>query len=623
MGGVSYQFRVLYFGLTTAPHVFTRLMAPISAILHRYGVRMLRYLDDWLILAESRTTGLQARDRLLQVCEELGLQVNFRKSSLIPSQDMTYLGMQIQSVRFIAKPTETWVENLLKIIEEFLSSLGPPAALWRRLLDHLSSLSLLVKGGLLRMRSLLIRLRSKWDFRDELLRIPWDPLCQEDLLCWSWAIQKREGVDLSLPVPDLSFYSDASDVGWSAIVGEYQVSGVWTPSQRELSINLREMMAVQNGLEFGSLLRGKTIALFCDNVTTVAYLSQLSHLEHNKLILDSQHGFRSGRSCLTNLVDFFHDMFSIYYKSRAVDIIYLDFRKAFDKVPHKRLMAKVRSLGIVDEVGDWIEDWLSDRKQRVVINGTSSGWRDVTSGVPQGSVLGPLLFIIYINDLDLGLVSKISKFADDTKMGINADSDAAVKQLQEDLRKVGEWSKKWQMPFNLDKCKIMHIGHKNKNEKYELLGKEIESVQQEKDLGVVITNDLKSSNQCIEAVKKAQKLLGYIKRQFRTRNRETILTLYNALVRPHLEYAVQFWSPSLRKDIERLEALQARATKLIPSIRHLGYVRRLERLNLYSLEKRRLRGQLIETFKMLKGVNNIDSGICLLVNRTRSNGCWN
>ena len=289
LGGVSYQFRVLCFGLTTAPYVFTGLMAPISAILHCYGVGMLRYLDHWLILAESRTTGIQARDRLLQVCEELGLQVNFRKSSLIPSQDMTYLGMQIQSVRFITKPTATLVGNLLKIIEEFLSSLGPPAALCRRLVDHLSSLSLLVKGGLLRMWSLLIRLRSKWDFRDELLRIPWDPLCQEDLLWWSWVIQKREDVDLSLPVPDLSFHSDVPDVGWGAIVGEHRVSRIWTPSQRELSINLREMMAVQNDLfGFSSLLRGKTIALFCDNVTTVAYLRRLGGTRSQVLFLKTR-----------------------------------------------------------------------------------------------------------------------------------------------------------------------------------------------------------------------------------------------------------------------------------------------------------------------------------------------
>ena len=111
---------------------------------------------------------------------------------------------------------------------------------------------------MLRMRCFQIRLRSWWDFRDELLRIPWDPLYKEDPLWWSWATQQREGVDLSLPVPDLSFYSDESDVGWGAIVGEHQVSGVWTPSQRELSINLREMMAVQDGLlEFSSLLGGR------------------------------------------------------------------------------------------------------------------------------------------------------------------------------------------------------------------------------------------------------------------------------------------------------------------------------------------------------------------------------
>ena len=348
----------------------------------------------------------------------------------------------------------------------------------------------------------------------------------------------------------------------------------------------------------------------------------VDHLEINNLILDDQHGFRSGRSCLTNLLDFFHDMFSVYDKSRAIDILYLDFQKAFDKVPHKRLMAKVRGLGIIDEVGDWIEDWISDRKQRVVINGKSSEWMPVTSGVPQGSVLGPLLFIIYINDLGLGLVSKISKFADDTKIGTSADNEGKVKQLQEDLEKIGDWSEKWQMPFNLDKCKVMHIGHKNLNYNYNLLGKELESCQQEKDLGVTITNDLQSSKQCIEVEKKAQKLLGYIKRQFRSRKKENIVTLYNALIRPHLEYCVQFWSPSLRKDIERLEAVQARATKLIPSIRHLSYERRLEHLNMYSLEKRRLRGQLIETFKILKGFDKIDYRplFTFSQNQTRSNG---
>ena len=237
-------------------------------------------------------------------------------------------------------------------------------------------------------------------------------------------------------------------------------------------------------------------------------------------------------------------------------------------------------------------------------------------------MLGPLLFIIYINDLDQGLMSTISKFADDTKIGINASDDLAVEQLQRDLNKIGDWSEKWQMPFNLDKCKVMHVGHRNGKAKYELLGEELDICNEEKDLGVIITNDMKSSKQCIAVEKKAQKILGYIKRQFTTRKEETILTLYNALVRPHLEYAVQFWSPSQRKDIERLERVQARATKLIPSIRHISYERRLTRLNLYSLEKRRLRGQLIETFKILKGIDNVDYQklFTLSSNQTRSNG---
>ena len=348
----------------------------------------------------------------------------------------------------------------------------------------------------------------------------------------------------------------------------------------------------------------------------------VEHLETHNLIMDSQHGFRQKRSCLTNLLEFFHEMMREHDKDRAVDVLYLDFQKAFDKVPHGKLMSKVRALGIGGKVADWIGNWLSGRKQRVVVNGTASNWSAVTSGVPQGSVLGPLLFIIYINDIDIGLLSKVSKFADDTKLGANVSSPEGVEQLQADLHKLGVWSEEWQMPFNLGKCKVMHIGHANPRSVYSLLGSDIETTDLEKDLGVLISSDLKFSKQCIEVEKKAQRLLGYIKRQFQFRNKEIVLTLYNSLIRPHLEYAVQFWSPTLRKDIERLERVQARATKLIPSIRHRGYERRLQALGLFSLETRRLRGQLIEVFKMLNAFENVDYRklFKLSENPTRNNG---
>ena len=346
------------------------------------------------------------------------------------------------------------------------------------------------------------------------------------------------------------------------------------------------------------------------------------HLEGNNLLKNSQHGFRRHRSCLTNLLEFFHEVFTEHDRCKAVDVIYMDFQKAFDKVPFRRLMLKVRALGVEGEISRWIENWLSERRQRVVINSEASGWTSVTSGVPQGSVLGPLLFIIYINDIDEGIVSRISKFADDTKLGSDVSTPEKVEQLQLDLEKLGEWSDKWQMPFNATKCKVMHIGYRNPHSEYILQGKALESTDSEKDLGVVITNDLKFSKQCIAVEKKAQKLLGYIKRQFGYRNKEIVLSLYNSLVRPQLEYAVQFWSPSYRKDITRLERVQARATKLIPELRHMCYADRLKELNLFSLETRRLRGQLIEVFKILRGFENVDyrSMFELSEGRTRNNG---
>ena len=355
---------------------------------------------------------------------------------------------------------------------------------------------------------------------------------------------------------------------------------------------------------------------------TLIKARMVSHLERNDLLLGSQHGFRAGRSCLTNLLEFYHAMFGAYDQSGSVDVVYLDFQKAFDKVPHRRLMAKVKALGIGGSVADWITAWLTGRKQRVVIGGTPSGWSPVTSGVPQGSVLGPLLFLIYINDIDQGLVSKLSKFADDTKLGINTADPNAVEMLRRDLARIGDWSERWQMPFNTGKCRVLHVGARNPRSDYRLLGSPVTPTQQETDLGVLMTSEFKFGAQCIAAEKKAQKVLGYVKRVFTHRNRFVVMTLYKTLVLPHLEYAAQFWSPTYRCDVERLERVQARATKLIPELRNLGYERRLLALDLLTLEQRRLRGQLIETFKIVRGMSSLNSSTVFTLsdNPTRNHG---
>jgi len=146
----------------------------------------------------------------------------------------------------------------------------------------------------------------------------------------------------------------------------------------------------------------------------------------------------------------------------------LDFAKAFDKVPHARLMHKVRAHGIRGLVGNWIENWLSGRQQKVCEKGSGSAWAYVTSGVPQGSVLGPILFLIFINDLDSEIINWILKFADDSKLFGEDQSESDHQCLQQDLQKLFDWSVKWQMEFNLDKCKVMHFGRNNQHYKYSM-----------------------------------------------------------------------------------------------------------------------------------------------------------
>lgn len=178
------------------------------------------------------------------------------------------------------------------------------------------------------------------------------------------------------------------------------------------------------------------------------------------LLRPSQHGFRKGRSCLSNLLSFLDEVTQKIEQGESVDAVYLDLAKAFDKVPHQRLLNKLEAYGVRGKVLAWIRNWLKDRRQRVCLQGSESDWKSVVSGVPQGSVLGPILFLIYIDDLEIDIINSLLKFADDTKLYGIVDSLEARNNLQKDIDRLIQWSHDWQMEFNVEKCKVMHMGRK-------------------------------------------------------------------------------------------------------------------------------------------------------------------
>ena len=331
----------------------------------------------------------------------------------------------------------------------------------------------------------------------------------------------------------------------------------------------------------------------------------IDNLYSKKLIRDTQHGFTQGRSCLTNLLKFLEEVTAYVDEGSPVDVLYLDFSKAFDKVPHKRLVNKVKAHGIGNNIWRWIEAWLSDRSQRVVINGHASGWATVTSGVPQGSVLGPTLFVIYINDIDDGITSSLLKFADDTKLLRKVGTQDDCEALQKDIHTMHKWSEDWQMLFNIDKCKCLHIGYGNNHTTYQLGGTEVPTATQEKDLGIIVTENLNVSEQCAKVTKTANKVLGIIKRSYDDKSIANLLPLYKALVRPHIEYCVQAWRPYYQKDVDNLEKIQRRATRMMEEVRGMDYEEQLRQTSLVTLEARRTRADIIEVFKIMKGLEGL------------------
>ena len=329
----------------------------------------------------------------------------------------------------------------------------------------------------------------------------------------------------------------------------------------------------------------------------------LTHVESK--ISKQQHGFVPGRSCLSNLLESLDSICDILAEGGTVDIFYLDFQKAFDTVPHNRLRIKLESYGICGKTLDVISDFLSHRSFQVNVGNEKSESFPVTSGVPQGSVLGPLLFLLYINDLPEKVRNHVSLFADDLKMhGTSFDRELN----QTDLDELYKWQLVWILTFNTrdNKCKVMHVGKNNPCNKYYLGDTLLPAVTSEKDLGVWHNNSLSWDEQILTCVKKANAITAWICRTIISRSVDVMLPLYKTLVRPHLEYCVHVWSPLPSHGnwglILQLEDVQRSYTRMISGIGTLTYEERLKKLGLTTLLERRARGDLIETFKILSGI---------------------
>ena len=296
----------------------------------------------------------------------------------------------------------------------------------------------------------------------------------------------------------------------------------------------------------------------------------MKHLEEHDILYQWQHGFRPKRSTETQLLTFIHELSQNLDRKKQTDIAILDFSKAFHKVPHQRLALKLDHHGVRGTALNWISSFLANRSQCVVLEGEASETVEVTSGVHQGSVLGPILFLIYINDLPVGISSGVRLFADDAIVYRTISTPLDSQTLQEDLNKLSNWEKLWLMEFNAKKCEILTVTKKASPlvTDYILHGQVLQNVTSSKYLGVTITRDLRWNTHIDNISAKANKTLGFVKRNVRTRQTAIKTKAYQALVRPTLEYCTCVWDPHTQVAARKLESVQRRAARYCLYIYH-------------------------------------------------------
>lgn len=343
-----------------------------------------------------------------------------------------------------------------------------------------------------------------------------------------------------------------------------------------------------------------------------------------KLVSNSQHGAIQSKSTVSNLVEYLDQIALHIDQGKTIGVLYTDYSKYFDTIQHESLLHVLgKRYGIGGCLLNWIKNWLTGRKQRVVHEKFEAPWKPVKSSVVQGSVLGVCLAILYGDGIDqVTSPAKIYKFVDDNKMAMALDTEEDEETFQEIITGVNNWTEVHNLRLNVGKCSVVKFGKREIARKFEINGVELKINSSEKDLGIVIDNQLKFHEETAKRCKKAMVIVRKQRNSIQTRCQKIWIRLYKVYMRPILEYGVPAYLPRYQGDIDKLEKIQNRVTKLVSGIGNMTPEERNRFCHLPSLEQRRTRGIAIETFKIINGMPGINTEILPLVEHqkgTRSN----